>query len=347
MLPKFIARWFSNDLAVDLGTANTLVYAKGKGVVVSEPSVVAVRKNGRGTGRVLSVGRDAKVMLGRTPRDIEAIRPMRDGVIADFEGAETMLRHLIKKAHKKAREGRNLVRPRIIVGVPSGITPVERNAVREAAQSAGASEVFLIDQPIAAAIGAGLPIMEPVCSMVVDIGGGTTQVAAMSLGGIVFSKSARVAGDKMDQAIVQYVKQRYNLLIGEQSAESIKTTMGNALADDVIGYLQIKGRDLVIGVPKLIIIDSSEVRQALREPIKMIVTTIKEALGEIPPELSADLTEKGIVLTGGVALLRNLDKLVNQETGLPVRIADDPLSAVALGAGQALDRRDTYEHILN
>jgi rod shape-determining protein MreB len=189
--------------------------------------------------------------------------------------------------------------------------------------------------------------MEPVCSMVVDIGGGTTQVAAMSLGGIVFSKSARVAGDKMDQAIVQYVKQRYNLLIGEQSAESIKTTMGNALADDVIGYLQIKGRDLVIGVPKLIIIDSSEVRQALREPIKMIVTTIKEALGEIPPELSADLTEKGIVLTGGVALLRNLDKLVNQETGLPVRIADDPLSAVALGAGQALDRRDTYEHILN
>jgi rod shape-determining protein MreB and related proteins len=347
MLPNFIARWFSNDLAVDLGTANTLVYAKGKGVVVSEPSVVAVKKNGRGPGQVLSVGRDAKVMLGRTPRGIEAIRPMRDGVIADFEGAETMLRHLIKKAHNRVHEGRNLVRPRVIVGVPSGITQVERNAVREAAQSAGASEVFLIDQPIAAAIGAGLPIMEPVCSMVVDIGGGTTQVAAMSLGGIVYSKSARVAGDKMDQAIVHYVKQRYNLLIGEQSAESIKMTMGNALGDDEVGYLQIKGRDLVIGVPKLIIIDSTEIRHALKEPIKMILTTIKEALGEIPPELAADLTEKGIVLTGGVALLRNLDKLLNKETGLPVRIADDPLSAVALGAGKALDLRDTYEHILN
>jgi len=343
MLPNFITRWFSTDLAVDLGTANTLVYVKGKGVVVSEPSVVAVKRNGRGPGKVLSVGKDAKVMLGRTPRDIEAIRPMRDGVIADFEGAETMLRHLIKKAH----DGGKLVRPRIIVGVPSGITPVERNAVREAAQSAGASEVFLIDQPIAAAIGAGLPIMEPICSMVVDIGGGTTQVAAMSLGGIVYTKSVRVAGDKMDYAIMQYVKQRYNLLIGEQSAETIKTTMGNALGEHAEGYLQIKGRDIVMGVPKLIIIDSGEVREALNEPLKLIVSTVKEALGEIPPELAADLTEKGIVITGGVALLRNLDKLLQKETGLPVRMADDPLSAVALGAGRALDMRDTYEHILN
>lgn len=343
MLPKLIRRRFSNVLAVDLGTANTLVYVKGKGVAVGEPSVVARRKNGRQSGKVLAVGKDAKMMLGRTPGHIEAIRPLRDGVIADFEGAETMLRHFIKRAHTR----RNMVRPRIIVGVPSGITPVERNAVREAAQLAGASEVFLIDQPIAAAIGADLPVTEAVCSMVVDIGGGTTQVAVISLAGIVYSKSVRVGGDKMDEAIRQYVKQRHNLLIGEQLAESIKTTIGNALSGDVREYMEVKGRDIPTGIPKSIRIDSDEVREALAEPIKVIVGTVKEALDEIPPELSSDLIERGIVLTGGVALLKNLDRLLHRETQVPVRVAPDPLSAVALGAGKALDMGDVLKQLLN
>jgi rod shape-determining protein MreB len=343
MIPKCITRRLSHDLAVDLGTANTLVYVKGRGVVVNEPSVIAIRKNGRKGGRVLAVGNDAKMMLGRTPGEIEAIRPLRDGVIAHFDGAETMLRQLIKKAHT----GRKMIRPRIIVGVPSGITPVEKNAVRETAQSAGASEVFLIDQPIAAAIGAGLPVMDPVCSMVVDIGGGTTQVAVMSLAGIVYSKSVRGGGDKMDEAIMQYVKQKHNLLIGEQSAESIKTTIGSALADNAAESVQIKGRDTVTGIPRSIVIDSNEVRDALTEPVRVIVATVKEALEEIPPELSADLIERGIVLTGGVALLRNLDKRLHKETGLPVRIANEPLSTVALGAGKALDMGDVFRGVVN
>jgi rod shape-determining protein MreB len=343
MIPNCIARRFSNQLAVDLGTANTLVYVKGRGVVVSEPSVVAVRKNGRKGGRVLAVGKDAKMMLGRTPADIEAIRPLKDGVIVDFEGAETMLRHLIKKAHN----GLNMVRPRIVVAVPSGITPVERNAVREAAQSAGASEVFLIDQPIAAAIGANLPVMEPVCSMVVDIGGGTTQVAVVSLAGIVYSKSVRVGGDKMDEAIMQYLKQRHSLLIGEQCAETIKTTIGNALSADGLGFVEVKGRDIRTGIPKSLRIDSNQIREALTEPLKMMVMTVKETLEEIPPELAADLIERGIVLTGGVSLLKNLDKLLLKETGLPIRVADDPLSVVAFGAGKALDMGDVFNHILN
>src|SRR5512139_2317033 len=337
MLPRFIKRRFSNDLAVDLGTANTLVYVKGKGLAVNEPSVIAVRRNGGSSHKkVLAVGKEAKLMVGRTPGDIEAIRPLRDGVIADFDGAQAMLRHLIRKAHR----GRNLIWPRIIVGVPSGITPVERNAVRETAQSAGASEVFLIDQPIAAAIGADLPVTEAVCSMVVDIGGGTTQVAVMSLAGIVYSKSVRVGGDKMDEAIMQYVKQRHNLLIGEQLAESIKTTIGNALSGEVREYMDVKGRDIPTGIPKSIRIDSDEVREALAEPVKVIVGTVKEALDEIPPELSSDLIERGIVLTGGVALLKNLDRLLHRETQVPVRVAPDPLSAVALGAGKALDIAD-------
>jgi rod shape-determining protein MreB len=343
MLPKLIRRRFLNVLAVDLGTANTLVYVKGKGVAVGEPSVVAIRKNGRQSRKVLAVGKDAKMMLGRTPGHIEAIRPLRDGVIADFEGAGTMLRHLIRKAHK----GRHTVRPRIIVGVPAGITQVERKAVREAAQSAGASEVFLIAQPMAAAIGAGLPITEPVCSMVVDIGGGTTQVAVISLADIVYSKSVRAGGDKMDEAIAQYVKQRHNLLIGEQSAELIKTTIGNVLPGDVREYMEVKGRDIPTGLPKSIRIDSNEVRDALTEPIRVIVETVKQALEQIPPELAADLIDKGIVLTGGVALLKNLDKLLQKETGLPITIADDPLSTVALGAGQALEMRDVLTGVLN
>ena len=343
MIPNCILRRLSHDLAVDLGTANTLVYVKGRGVVVNEPSVVAIRKNGRKGGRVLAVGNDAKMMLGRTPGEIEAIRPMRDGVIADFEGAETMLRQLIKKAHT----GRKMIRPRIIVGVPAGITQVERNAVREAAQSAGASEVFLIEQPIAAAIGAGLPVTAPVCSMVVDIGGGTTQVAVISLAGIVYSKSVRAGGDKMDEAIRQYVKQRHNLLIGEQSAESIKTTIGNVLPGEVREYMEVKGRDIPTGIPKSMRIDSDEVRDALTEPVRVIVATVKQALDEIPPELSADLIERGIVLTGGVALLKNLDRLLQRETQVPIRVAADPLSAVALGAGKALDMGDVLRQILN
>ena len=343
MLPRFITRRFSNDLAVDLGTANTLVYVKGKGLAVNEPSVIAVRRNGGSSKRVLAVGKEAKMMVGRTPGDIEAIRPLRDGVIADFDGAQAMLRHLIRKAHT----GRNLIRPRIIVGVPSGITPVERNAVREAARSAGASEVFLIDQPIAAAIGANLPVTEPVCSMVADIGGGTTQVAVMSLAGIVYSRSVRGGGDKMDDAIMQYVKQRHNLLIGEQFAESIKTTIGNALAHEVVERLQIKGRHIASGIPRSITIDSNEVREALAEPVRVIVETVKQALEEIPPALSADLIERGIVLTGGVALLKNLDGLLHRETQVPIRVAADPLSAVALGAGKALDIGDILSQILN
>jgi rod shape-determining protein MreB len=268
---------------------------------------------------------------------------MRDGAIADFEGAGTMLRQLIKQAHT----GRKMMRPRIVVGVPSGITQVERNAVREAAQLAGASEVFLIEQPIAAAIAAGLPVTDPACSMVVDIGGGTTQVAVISLAGIVYSKSVRMGGDKMDEAIRHYIKHRHNLLIGEQSAESIKMTIGDVLPDDVREHMEVKGKDISTGLPKSIKIDSNEVRDALTEPIRVIVETVKQALEEIPPELSADLIERGIVLTGGVALLKNLDKLLHDKTGLPIRIADNPLSTVALGAGQALDMRDILEGILN
>src|SRR5512139_488602 len=343
MLPRFIKRRFANDLAVDLGTANTLVYVKGKGIAVNEPSVIAVRRNGRGDRRVLAVGKEAKMMVGRTPGNIEVIRPMRDGVIADFEGAETMLRQLIKKAHT----GRDLGWPRIIVGVPSGITPVERNAVREAAHSAGASEVFLIDQAIAAAIGADLPVTEPVCSMVVDLGGGTTQVAVMSLAGIVYSRSVRGGGNKMDDAIMQYVKQKHNLLIGEQFAESIKTTIGNAFADEVAEYLQIRGLHIASGIPRSITIDSHGVSEAISESVKVIVETVKQALEEIPPELSADLIERGIVLTGGVALLKNLGRLLHRATQVPIRVADDPLSAVALGAGKALDIADILSQILN
>jgi rod shape-determining protein MreB len=343
MLPKLIRRRFSNILAVDLGTANTLVYAKGKGVAVGEPSVIAIRKNGRKGGRVLAVGKDAKMMLGRTPSHIEAIRPLRDGVIADFEGAGAMLHQFIRRVHR----GRYTIRPRIIVGVPAGITQVERKAVREAAQSAGASEVFLIDQPMAAAIGADLPVTEPVCSMIVDIGGGTTQVAVISLAGMVYSKSVRVGGDKMDEAIRQYVKQKHNLLIGEQSAESIKTTIGNVLPGDVREYLEIKGRDIPTGIPKSIRIHSDEVREALTEPVKVIVATVKQALEEIPPELSSDLVERGIVLTGGVALLKNLDRLLHKETQVPFRVAADPLSTVAIGAGKALDMGDVLNRILN
>lgn len=342
MILNPIFGWLSNDLAIDLGTANTLVYVRGNGIVLDEPSVVAVRRNGRGGNKVLAVGQEAKMMLGRTPGHIEAIRPMKDGVIADFEVAEAMLRYFIKKANNR----RTLIRPRVIACVPSGITQVEKRAVRESAESAGAREVFLIEEPMAAAIGAGLPITEPTSNMVVDIGGGTTEVAVISLAGIVYSKSVRVGGDKMDEAILQYIKSKYNLLIGERSAELIKTTVGNAYRDEKAEHMQIKGRDLATGIPKIIGIDSDEVRQAIIEQIKTIVETVKSALEQTPPELAADIVDNGIVLTGGVALLKGLDNLLREETGLPITITEDPLTTVVLGSGKALDEIDTLREIM-
>jgi len=334
---------FSNDLAIDLGTANTLVYVKGKGIVLSEPSVVAVSTGDRSKNRVLAVGLEAKNMLGKTPGNILAIRPMRDGVIADFEVTEAMLRHFIHKVHNR----RTFVRPRIIVAVPSGITQVEKRAVRESAESAGAREVFLIEEPMAAAIGAGLPIAEPTCNMVVDIGGGTTEVAVISLKGIVYSRSVRVAGDKMDSAIIQYIKRKYNLLIGERTAEVIKTTIGNAYPDPQnLETIEVKGRDLASGIPKILSIDSEEIRVAISEQIDAIVETVKIALEQTPPELSADIVDRGIILTGGGALLKNLDKLLREETNLPITVAEHPLETVALGSGKALDNLDLLKEIV-
>ena len=338
-----ILGWFSNDLAIDLGTANTLVYVKGKGIVLSEPSVVAVRKTDRDhRSRVLAVGRDAKMMLGRTPGNIVAIRPMKDGVIADFEITEAMLRHFIRKVHNR----RSLIRPRMIICVPSGITPVEKRAVRESAESAGAREVYLIEEPMAAAIGAGLPITEPICNMVVDIGGGTSEVAVISLAGIVYSKSVRVGGDKMDEAILQYVKRTYNLLIGERTSEIIKSTIGNAYPGSELESMDVKGRDLVTGIPKIINVNSDEVRQAIQEQIDTIVAAVKGALEQTPPELAADIVDRGIYLTGGGALLKNLDTLLHQETGLPIKIADDPLSTVVMGSGKALDNLSILKEVM-
>jgi rod shape-determining protein MreB len=333
---------FSNDLAIDLGTANSLVYMKGRGIVLSEPSVVAVRKNGRGANKVLAVGKEAKMMLGRTPGNIVAIRPMKDGVIADFEVTQAMLRHFIRKAHNR----RKVVRPRIIICVPSGITQVEKRAVRESAESAGAREVFLIEEPMAAAIGAGLPITEPTGNMVVDIGGGTTEVAVISLSGIVYSKSVRVAGDKMDEALLQYIKRRYNLLIGIRTAEIIKTTIGNAFPGDQIETIEVRGRDLVTGIPKILTIDSDEIREAISEQVETITDTVRIALEQTPPELAADIADRGIVLTGGGSLLKDLDVRLAQETNLPITITEDPLSDVVLGSGKALDNPSVLKEVM-
>ena len=333
---------FSSDLAIDLGTANTLICVKGKGVVLNEPSVVALSKNDRDGNKVLAVGNDAKIMLGRTPGNIVAIRPLKDGVIADFDVAEAMLRHFIKKAHNR----RTMVRPRIIVCVPSGVTPVEKRAVREVTEAAGAREVYFIAKAMAAAIGAGLPITEPVCNMVLDIGGGTTEVAVISLSGIVHSKSVRVGGDVMDEAIVQYIKQKYNLLIGEHTSELIKITIGNAYEGDKVERMQIKGRDLLSGVPKIIGIDSDEIREAISAQIEETVEAVKDALERTPPELAGDIVEKGFVLTGGGALLKNLDKLLYEETGLSITVADDPLSSVVMGSRKALDSIDILKQVM-
>lgn len=342
MLLDPIMGLFSNDLAIDLGTANTLVYVKGKGIVLSEPSVVAVRKDVKGVNKVLAVGKEAKMMLGRTPGNIVAIRPMKDGVIADFETTESMLRHFIRKVHNR----RTLVRPRIIVCVPSGITQVEKRAVRESAESAGAREVFLIEEPMAAAIGAGLPITEPKSNMVVDIGGGTTEVAVISLAGIVYSKSVRVGGDKMDEAILQHIKRKYNLLIGLATAEIIKTTIGNAYQTDEVETIEVRGRDLVTGIPKILTIDSDEVRKSISEQVETIVETVRIALEQTPPELAADIVDTGIVLTGGGALLKNLDILLREETKLPITITEDPLSTVVLGSGKALDNIEILKEVM-
>ena len=320
---------FSNDMGIDLGTATTLVYIKNQGIVLCEPSVVAIQA---GTSNVLAVGEEAKRMLGRTPGNIIAIRPMRNGVIADFEITEAMLRYFIKKVHNSRR----LVRPRMVIAIPSGITEVEKRAVRDSALHAGAREVFMVEEPIAAAIGVGLPIHEPSGSMIIDIGGGTTEMAVISLAGVVFAKSIRIAGDEIDEAIINYLKKTYNLMIGERTAEDIKMKIGSAYPLDEELTMEVRGRDLVAGLPKMISISSEEVREALAEPIAQIVEAIRITLERTPPELSADLMEKGLILAGGGSLLRGLDKLISEETGLPVHIAEDPLTAVALGTGKVL-----------
>ena len=333
MIIDTILGWFSSDLAIDLGTANTLVYVKGRGIVLSEPSVVAVSRDHRGPDRVRAVGKAAKDMLGRTPGHIVAIRPLKEGVIADFDTTEAMLRYFIRSVHDR----RTLVRPRIVIAVPSGITEVEKRAVRESAMLAGAREVYLIEEPMAAAIGAGLPVTEPSGNMIIDIGGGTTEVAVISLSGVVYSNSVRVGGDKMDEAIINYVKRKYNLLIGERSAEYIKIQIGTAYPTDDIESIEVKGRDLVLGVPKTLEIKSEEIREALAEPVNAIVEAVKMALEKTPPELSADIVDKGIVLVGGGSCLKNLDVLLRETTGLPVMLAEDPLTAVAIGTGRCLD----------
>jgi rod shape-determining protein MreB len=339
MLFTLVAGFFSNDMAIDLGTANTLVYVKGEGIVLNEPSIVAIHQ---ADNTVLAVGKEAKAMLGRTPGNIVAIRPLKDGVIADFDVTEKMLGYFIRRVHRR----RALVRPRIVIGVPSGITQVEKRAVRDSAMQAGAREVYLIEEPMAAAIGAGMPIIEPGGNMVVDIGGGTTEVAVISLSGIVYSRSVRIAGDEMDEAIVQYIRKNYNLLVGERRAEEIKIRLGSAYPmGGERRTMEVKGRDLIDGIPKTIVIGDDEIRESLREPIMTIVDAVRTALERTPPELAADIVDKGIVLTGGGALLKGLDLLLRQETNLPITVAEDPLSCVALGTGKVLDELDLLKKV--
>jgi rod shape-determining protein MreB len=339
---KKVLDWFSNDLAIDLGTANTLVWAKGRGIVLNEPSVVAIHQGPEGQNRVLAVGKEAKNMLGRTPGSIKAIRPIKDGVIADFEITQAMIRYFIQKS----LTGSKLIKPRIVICIPFGITQVEKRAVKESAEQAGAREVYLIEEPMAAAIGAGLPIMEPSGNMIVDIGGGTTEVAVISLGGIVYSKSVRVAGDKFDEAIASYIKKKYSLLIGERTAEAIKIAIGNAYPfDDEVKTYEVKGRDLIAGAPKIIEVTSDEIRDALADSVSQIIEAIKISLEKTPPELAADIVDNGIILTGGGALLTNLDVLIKEKTGLPVSIAEDPLTCVVRGCGKVLESIDLLRQV--
>ncbi len=336
---KSFSNWFTNDIAIDLGTANTLVHVKGQGIVLNEPSVVAVDNQ---TRKVVAVGSDAKSMLGKTPDHITAVRPLKDGVIADFQITEIMLKEFIRKAQTK----RSLVKPRIVICVPSGITEVEKRAVRDSAEHAGAREVFLVAEPIAAAIGVGLPVNRPSGNMIIDIGGGTTEIAVIALDGIVCDTSIRVGGDEMDEAIVQHIKKTYNLLVGELTAENIKKTIGSAAPLPEELEMEIKGRDLVAGIPKVLRISSVEVREALREPILQIVEALKLALERTPPELAADIVDRGIVMTGGGSLLRELETLLKEETNLPINTVDDPLSCVVLGTGKILDDFEYYQKVL-
>jgi rod shape-determining protein MreB len=340
MFINAIMGWFSNDMAIDLGTANTLVYVKGRGIVCNEPSVVAKSVK---TGKVLAVGAEAKKMLGRTPGDVQTIRPIKDGVISDFDATGEMLRYFIQRVHNR----KSFMRPRIVIGVPTGITQVEQRAVKDAALSSGGREVYLIEEPVAAAIGTGLPISEPSGNMIVDIGGGTTDIAVISMDGVVYSKAIRVGGDKMDEAIINYIKRKYNLLIGEMMAEMIKIDLGSAYKTDTNRQtMEIKGRDLVSGIPKTLILDDDEVREALAEPVSHILNAIKLALENTPPELSADIVDKGIVLAGGGALLKGFDVFLREETSLPIIIAEDPLMCVALGAGRVLDDIDVLKKVM-
>lgn len=331
--------FFSKDVGIDLGTANTLVYVRGKGIMVREPSVVAINKNIKA---VMAVGEEAKKMIGRTPGNIVAIRPMKDGVIADFDITQNMLKYFIKKAYNKNK----MVKPRVLVCVPSGVTEVEKRAVTEAAEQAGAKEAYVIEEPMAAAIGAGLPVGEPTGSMVVDIGGGTSEVAILSLGGIVTSKSIRVGGNELDDAIIQYIKKEYNLMIGERTAEEIKISIGSAFPSTEKKYMDIKGRDLVSGLPKTLEINSEEILSALKEPVNGIVEAVKYSLEKTPPELAADIMDKGIMLTGGGALLNGLDELIRAETGMPVDIAEDPLDCVVKGTGMVLDDVEMFNKVI-
>jgi rod shape-determining protein MreB len=339
MLFNKILGLFSNDLAIDLGTANTLVYVKGKGIVCNEPSVVVMRKDDR---KPIAVGTEAKRMLGKTPANITPIRPMKDGVIADFDATGEMLKYFIKKVHNR----RSFISPRIIIGVPSGITQVEQRAVKEAAQVSGAREVYLIGEPMAAAVGVGLPVGEPSGNMIVDIGGGTTDIAVISLNGVVYSKAVRVGGDKMDESIMAYIKRRYNLMIGDTTTEQIKINIGSAYKiNNEQRVMEIKGRDLISGIPKTLLINEDEIREALQEPVSTILDTIKVILENTPPELAADIVDRGIVLAGGGALLRGLDLLIREETGLPVIVAEDPLTAVVRGVGKMLDEIDLLRRV--
>ncbi|HEX9667629.1 MAG TPA: rod shape-determining protein [Thermodesulfobacteriota bacterium] len=342
MIFDSIIGWFSNDLAVDLGTANTLVYVKGKGIVANEPSVVAIQDHDGRSKRILAVGKEAKDMVGRTPGSIKAIRPLKEGVIADFDVAQKMLEYFIRKTHNNRK---SFVRPRIIVSVPIGITEVEKRAVRESAEAAGAREVYLIEETMAAALGAGMAVTEPGGNMVVDIGGGTTGVAVISLAGIVVSKSVKIGGDRLDESITQYVKSNYSMLIGERTAEMVKIRLGKAMGNGDVGSMNVKGRDLRAGIPKTVEITSEEVREALSGPLNSIVEAIKQTLERTPPELAADIVDNGIVLTGGGALLGGLDTLINDATGLPVTVAEDPLTCVVLGSGRALDELDLLKEV--
>ncbi|NLF40615.1 rod shape-determining protein [bacterium] len=329
---------FSRDIGIDLGTANTMLYVRGEGIVINEPSIVAIKRD---THSVLAVGNEAKRMLGRTPGTIDAIRPMKDGVIADFDITESMLRYFIRKVHDR----RTLISPRILIAVPSGITEVERRAVRDSAERAGARRVYCIEEPMAAAIGSGLPVHEPRGNMIIDIGGGTTEVAILSLSGIVFSRSVRIGGDELDEAIVQYMKRVYNLMIGERTAEDIKIAVGSAYPLEQELTLEVRGRDLGAGLPKVVVVTSQEIRQSMSDPIENIVGAIRYALERCPPELSADLIDRGLVLAGGGALLRGVDKLIEEETGLAVNLADDPLAAVALGTGVIIEDEDLLNKV--